>query len=228
MDENWKGWEWLQWGVIGAMFLTAAIRWGSVGDELPVHWNAAGEVDRYGGKFEGLLLLPIIVIALYLLLRYIPRIDPARANYESFGRTYLMIRIVFLVYMAFIYFVLNLAYVNGRNVAVDQFVIGSIAVLFMVLGGAMGKFRPNWFVGIRTPWTLSSKLSWVKTHRAGGWVFIASGLATLVGALFGGEWAIYSMFGVLLPGIIGLVAYSYFVWRDDPDKVSAQETAPAD
>lgn len=228
MDETWKGWEWLQWGVIGAMFITAAVRWGSVPDQIPIHWNAAGEVDGYGGRFSGLLLLPLIALGLYLLLRYIPRIDPARANYENFARTYLTIRIVFLVYMAFIYFIMNLAIANEENVAVDKFIIGAIAVMFLILGGAMGKFRPNWFVGIRTPWTLSSKRSWVKTHRAGGWVFIASGVAMLAAAFVDGELAIYVMLGVLLVGIIGLVVYSYVVWRDDPDKVSAQETAPAE
>lgn len=228
MDETWKGWEWLQLGVIGAMFITAAVRWGSVPDQIPIHWNAAGEVDGYGGRFSGLLLLPLLALGIYLLLRYIPRIDPARANYASFARTYMTIRIVFLVYMAFIYFVLNLAIANEENVAVDKFIFGAVAVLFLILGGAMGKFRPNWFVGIRTPWTLTSKRSWVKTHRAGGWVFIASGLLMLGGAVFDGELALYIMFGVLFGGIIFLVVYSYIVWRDDPEKVSAQETLPAD
>ena len=228
MEATDKRWEWLQLGVIGAMFLTAAIRWGSVPDQIPIHWNAAGEVDGYGGRFTGLLLMPLIALALYLLLRYIPRIDPAKANYENFATTYLVIRVVFVVYMAFIYFVMNLAIANEENVAVDKFILGAVAVLFIVLGGAMGKFRPNWFVGIRTPWTLTSKLSWTKTHRAGGWVFIGSGVSMLLAALIDGELAIYVMLAVILVGVIGLVAYSYVVWRDDPDKVSAQEIAPAD
>ncbi len=228
METTSRRWEWLQLGIIGAMFLTAAIRWGNVPDQIPIHWNAAGEVDGYGGRFSGLLLMPLIALGLYLLLRYIPRIDPARANYENFANTYLTIRVVFLVYMAFIYFVLNLAIANEENVAVDKFIFGAVAVLFLILGGAMGKFRPNWFVGIRTPWTLTSKKSWVKTHRAGGWVFIAAGLTMLGAALIDGELAIYVMMGVLLGGVVGLVVYSYFVWRDDPDKVPAQETLPAE
>ncbi|MGZ8754719.1 MAG: SdpI family protein, partial [Acidimicrobiia bacterium] len=82
--------------------------------------------------------------------------------------------------------------------------------------------------GIRTPWTLTSKRSWVKTHRLGGRIFIAMGAATMLGALFGSEWAIYAMFTVMLPGLVYLVIYSYVVWRDDPDKISAQDVTPSD
>lgn len=228
MTKRDRVWEYVQLGVIAAMFVAVAIRWPNVPDRIPVHWNAAGEVDGYGGKFVGLLMLPLITLGLYLLLRYIPRIDPARANYASFGGAYLMVRVVLVVYMAFIFVLINVAITDQSAVPMDRLVVGAVAVLFLVLGGVMGKLRPNWFVGIRTPWTLSSKLSWVKTHRVGGWVFIGSGVVTLVAALFGGEVAFYAMFAVLIPGMVFLVVYSYLVWRDDPDKVPAQETTPAE
>ena len=88
MREDKRIWEIVQLGIIAAMFIAAAVRWGSVPDRIPTHWNAAGQVDGYGGKFSGLLLMPIITAGLYLLLKYIPRIDPARRNYESFAGTY--------------------------------------------------------------------------------------------------------------------------------------------
>jgi uncharacterized membrane protein len=219
-------WEWLQLAVITAMFATAAIRWQSLPERLPVHWNASGQVDGYGGKFEGLLLLPLIAVGVYLLLRYLPRIDPARANYAGFAGTYLLLRIVILVYFGFFYLVMNLALGESDAVPFEQLVFGGISVLFIVLGSMMGKFRPNWFAGIRTPWTLSSKTSWTRTHRLGGWVFIVAGVATLVASLFSGIAATVTMLVVILPGVVFLVAYSYFVWRDDPDRVPAQETTP--
>lgn len=228
MVEHKRAWEIFQLALIAAMFVVAAVRWGSVPDQIPVHWNAAGEVDGYGGKFVGLLLLPIITAALYPLLRYIPRIDPARRNYESFAGTYLLVRVLITVYMAFIFVVTNLAIGNEETIPVGDLVIGSVGVLFIILGGAMGKFRPNWFAGIRTPWTLTSKRSWMRTHRLGGRIFIATGLATMVGAVVGGEWAVYAMFIVMLPGIVFLFAYSYFVWRDDPDKIAAQDVTPSE
>ncbi|HDH27220.1 MAG TPA: DUF1648 domain-containing protein [Actinobacteria bacterium] len=160
-------WEYLQLGVIAAMFVWAAVKWPSLPDRIPVHWNAAGVVDGYAGKFVGLLLPPVVTFAVYLMLRYIPRIDPARANYPTFAGTYLLVRTALVVSMAFSYMVAILAIGNQGVVPKDRLEIGAVAVLFVILGGTMGKFRPNWFVGIRTPWTLSSKVSWVKTHWAG-------------------------------------------------------------
>ncbi|MGA7097699.1 MAG: DUF1648 domain-containing protein [Acidimicrobiia bacterium] len=228
MTEHKRAWEMFQLAIIAGMFILAAVRWGSVPDQIPVHWNAAGEVDGYGGKFVGLLLVPIITAALYPLLKYLPRIDPARRNYETFAGTYLLVRVLLTVYLAFIYVVLNLAIGNEETFPVGELIVAAVGVLFIVLGAVMGKFRPNWFAGIRTPWTLTSKKSWVMTHRLGGRVFIAAGVATMVGALIGGEWAFYAMFIVLIPGVIYLFIYSYLVWRDDPEKVAAQDVTPAD
>jgi uncharacterized membrane protein len=227
VDGN-RRWEWLQWALIGGMFVLAAVRWGSVPDRIPTHWNAAGEVDGYGGRFVGLLLDPLVTLGLFFLLKYIPRIDPARANYAGFAGTYLLIRVVFVVYMTFLYVVTNLAIGREEAVPVDRLIIGAAGVLFVVLGGTMGKIRPNWFAGIRTPWTLTSKQSWVKTHRMGGRVFITAGAVSLLGSFFGGAIPLYAMLTVLLGGVVFLVAYSYFVWRDDPDRIAAQDTSPAD
>lgn len=226
MVEHRRLWEGLQLTIVGAMFVTSAVRWGSVPDRIPVHWNAAGQVDGYGGKFMGLLLIPMLSLGLYLLLRYVPRIDPARRNYESFAGTYMLLRVVLMLYLGFFYVITNLAIGNEEGVPMTSLILGAVGVLFIILGGAMGKFRPNWFAGIRTPWTLSSKLSWVKTHRAGGRVFIVTGLVTMIGAFIGGEWAIWAMLAVIGVGVIYLVAYSYFVWRDDPDRIPAQEVTP--
>lgn len=228
MPTNKRLWEYVQLGIIAAMFIAAAVRWGSVPDRIPIHWNAAGEVDGYGGKFAGLLLTPLITLGVYLLLKYIPRIDPAKLNYENFAGTYLLIRVVLVVYMAFIYAVLLITIGREETFPVSGLIVGAVGVLFIILGAVMGKFRPNWFAGIRTPWTLTSKLSWTKTHRVGGWVFIATGVATLVGAAIGPEWALYAMFIVMILGIAFVIAYSYFVWRDDPDRVAAQDVKPAD
>lgn len=228
MTEHKREWEIVQLVILAAMFVVAAVAWGSAPDKIPIHWNAAGQVDGYGGKFMGLLLTPLMTLGIYLLLKYIPRIDPARRNYETFASTYLLIRVAMLVYMAFIYVVLVLAIGREETFPVGDLITGSVGLLFIVLGAVMGKFRPNWFAGIRTPWTLTSKRSWTKTHRVGGRVFVATGVATMIGAFIGGPWAVYAMFIIMIPGLIFLVAYSYFVWRDDPDRVAAQDVKPAD
>jgi uncharacterized membrane protein len=228
MSKHKRAWEIVQLAIIAAMFTTAAVRWGSVPDRIPIHWNAAGEVDGYGGRFAGLLLTPIVAVGVYLLLKYIPRIDPAQRNYETFAGTYLLVRVLVTAYLGFVYAVTVIAIGREAEFPTGDLLIGAVGLLFVILGGVMGKFRPNWFAGIRTPWTLTSKLSWTKTHRLGGRVFIATGLITMLGALVSSEWAFYAMFAVMIPGVVFLVAYSYFVWRDDPERVAAQDVTPTD
>ncbi len=89
-----------------------------------------------------------------------------------------------------------------------------------MLGIPMHKIRPNWFVGIRTPWTLSSELSWRKTHRLGGWVLALMGLALVVSGLVGSPAAFGVALIFLVAGIIFLFVYSYLVWRVDPERSS--------
>ena len=91
----------------------------------------------------------------------------------------------------------------------------------------MGKIRPNWFVGIRTPWTLASKESWVRTHRVGGWVFIFAGLAFIVSLPLPTVPAMIISFGLLAVGLVWIVIYSYIVWQNDPVRYPAISSRPA-
>ena len=213
--------------LIAVMFAAAALAWPVAPDRIPVHWNAAGEVDRYGGKVEGLLLMPLIASGIYLLMRYLPNLDPGRANYARFGGVYATIRIAMLALMAAIQGVVLFS-VLRRPMDMPLIVPVLVGSLFVLMGGLMGKIRPNWFVGIRTPWTLSSKVAWVRTHRLGGWLFVAQGLLFILSGLLGfstfNGFVIASMFAV----IVALFAYSYVVWRADPEKQSPAGTQPAD
>jgi uncharacterized membrane protein len=176
----------------------------------------SGEPDSYGGKFEGLLLLPLIALGIYVLLLVLPRVDPRREHYARFQGAWTVLRTVIVAVFAGVYGVVVL-WVKG--VHVDTFVVVGlmIGLLFMVLGNYMGKLRSTWFVGIRTPWTLSSEESWNKTHRLGGRLFFVFGLALAIGVPLGKQWAASYM---IPAGVFGLVlilyVYSYLVWRKDP------------
>jgi uncharacterized membrane protein len=199
--------------------------WPVAADRVPVHWNAAGEIDRYGSKAMGLLLPPLIGLGLYLLLLFAPRVDPGRANYANFSDTYLVIRTAVLGTVALFYGVACLS-ARGRSVSMEVVAPLAVGTLFVVLGSVMGKIRPNWFVGIRTPWTISSKDAWVRTHRLGGWLFLALGLAFIVNGLTARRWTGEWIVGAVLAMVVILFAYSYFVWRRDPDKVPPAGTLP--
>jgi immunity protein, SdpI family len=227
MKTDWRA-EIPQLAILAAMFILAVMAWPSAPDRLPVHWNWAGEVDRYGGRFEGLLLMPLIATGVYLLLLFAPRIDPGRANYPGFRGTYVFIRTAVLAVMAGLYVLVHLS-IRGRSVDMQSAVPALISGLFIAIGATMGKLRPNWFLGLRTPWTLSSKTAWVRTHRIGGWLFILLGLSMVLATpLTDGPFAAK----LLVFGAAGIAAwsmvYSYVIWRSDPDKVPPAGTTPGE
>ena len=211
--------EVVQWVLIGAMFVLAVVLWPSAPDRIPVHWGPSGEPDRYGGKVEGLLVLPLLTLGVYLLMLLLPKVDPGRDNYAAFGGAYATIRLSTVVFMALLYglVILWVAGIRPDFAVVIPVLIGG---LFVVIGNLLGKIRPNWFVGVKTPWTLSSRRSWVKTHRMAGWTFVLLGLASMVLGLAGVTWAVAAVPVAVLSCIAWLFVYSYLVWRSDPEKTS--------
>ncbi len=218
--------EWPQWLLIAAMFVLAAATWGSAPDRIPMHWSIGGQVDRWGGKFEGLLGIPLLTVAIYVLMLVLPHLDPGRTNYDAFAGPYVTLRLGILVLLAALY-VLIILWVRDVRASIEVWVPLLVGALFMVVGNVLGKVRPNWFVGIRTPWTLSSKLAWDRTHRAGGWLFILMGVLMMLCAALRAEWALWTMIVVGVVGLLGLVVYSYLLWRRDPDKTPPAGTQPA-
>jgi uncharacterized membrane protein len=224
MKRTWRG-ELVQLLPIAAMFVVAALCWSHASDRIPVHWNWRGEVDRYGGKFEGLLLLPLISLGLYLLLLVLPLFDPGKANYRTFAGAYNLIRLTITLFLSAIYAVGVLVSL-GYHVDMNTVIGLAMGLLFIVLGNVMGKIRPNWFVGVRTPWTLSSKLSWTKTHRLAGWLFIVMGLLAVAWAISQSVWMLGLMIAVDFACGITMVVYSYLVYRKDPARMSPADTQP--
>jgi uncharacterized membrane protein len=219
MRTNWRI-EIALLALIAMMFAAALIMWPTAPSDIPVHWNASGEVDRYGGKFEGLLLLPLMALGIYLLMRYLPNIDPGRINYARFGGAYTAIRAGVLLLMAGIYGMV-IAWVLKAPIDMSRAVPLAVGALFVLFGSVLGQVQPNWFVGIRTPWTLSSTESWARTHRLGGWLFIALGVLFAVTGLFKLGSFGFVVIGASIAVVAVLMAYSYFVWKNDPDKRTA-------
>lgn len=214
--------------LISAMFLAAVISWPSAPDQISVHWDFSGRPDRFGGKLEGLFLLPALALFVYVLMLYLPKVDPGRANHTQFAGAYSTFRVAVVVLLAAVYGFTHLYY---RGVELDAVMVAAILSggLFVVLGNSMGKLRPNWFVGIRTPWTLSSRLSWTRTHRLGGRLMVFAGVALLVSGLVGAPpLGVALAFFAALVCVLFLVVYSYLVWRSDPYPVPPAGTLPAD
>ena len=224
MKFDWRH-ELPQIALIVAMFIASAWLWNRVPDEMPVHWNLAGEADRFGSKAEGLLVLPIVSAIVYLVMLLAPLLDPGRANYPQFRQVYSIIRLSILAFMAVI-FAASLVASFSEDHSLGRIVPLSVGALFVVLGNYLGKIRPNWFVGIRTPWTLSSKQSWSKTHRLGGVLFVLMGLGVFAFGLTGLDWVFYATLVLGAVSLVTMVVYSYVVFRNDPDRISPADTVP--
>ena len=225
MRIRWQN-EFFHLALIAAMFVLAAATWSSAPGQIPVHWNAYGAVDRYGGKFEGLLLLPLLALAMYGLFHLVPKLDPGRANYEQFAAAYSTLRIAVTLILAAVYALLQLT-IHGYSVNIGM--IGPILVglLLIVVGNLLGKVRPNWAVGIRTPWTLSSKTSWDKTHRVGSRLFIVAGILMMLTGVLEPPWNLYLGVAIAPFLVVTSFGYSYWVWRSASDKVPPAGTLPA-
>ena len=226
MRFRWRN-EWPLWLILAAMFVAAAVTWPHAPDRVPVHWGTDGQVNGYGGKFEGLLLTPLIAVLLYLLFLVLPKLDPLHANYESFAGAYALFRFTILLFLALVYAIL-LLWIRGHRVPINVYLPIFLGGLFLVLGIVLGKVRPNWFVGIRTPWTLSSKRSWIQTHRAARWVFTVAGAGMIVAGLRESPKFMIGVAILMAVGIVGAVVYSYLLWRDDPDRVTPAGTFHGD
>ena len=218
MNATWKA-DALALGMIAAMFLLAAVTWSAAPEQIPVHWNWAGQPDRFGGRFEGLLGLPLAAAGLYALLLFLPRLDPRRKNYEAFAAPFAIIRTAVVGLLLGIDAVV-LLWIRGERMHLNAVLAAEIGIALVVMGNYLPKVKSNWFVGVRTPWTLSSEASWRQTHRLAGWLFSLGGLLTFITALVRPDIAPAVMIGALAASAGASVVYSYFAWRNDPERTA--------
>lgn len=207
--------------VIG-MLILSAWAWPQIPDgaQVPIHWGIDGTPDGYGPKWVGLLGIPILTALVVALLLVIPRFEPRRANLERSATAYVAVGIAITLFVTALHVAAVLAAL-GEDVNLGMVASIGIGLAFVVMGNYLGKTRSNWFFGIRTPWTLSSDLSWTRTHRLGGIAFVVVGLLVIVTALVAGpSVAIWVLLGGMAASIVGLLPYSYLVWRSDPDRQS--------
>lgn len=195
--------------------------------QVPVHWGLDGTPDRYGDRSEAAFVLWIIPLSTLLsaaILTIAPRLDPNGENLMKSRKAYIAIWCSVMIMLLGVH--AGIAMLMVRSVAADpnanefvRFVIAATAILFIIKGNYLPKTRSNWFLGVRTPWTLSSEMTWEKTHRLAGRLFMLTGFICLIGAfVLNGGWLLTMLLATLLPTVLISVVYSYIVWRTAPDK----------
>jgi uncharacterized membrane protein len=176
----------------------------------PIHWDANGVANGWAPRFWAAAFPVLLMAGLALLFAILPLISPRKFGIAPFARVY---GIIVLATMAFLLVVGTIALFAGAGHHVSMELVAPVAVgaLLMVIGNFMGKFRKNFFVGIRTPWTLTSDVVWERTHRLAGWLFVLAGLVWIVGGLLHAS-PVVLVVAALAAGFIPAI-YSYFVYR---------------
>ncbi|KAB1192682.1 DUF1648 domain-containing protein [Haloferax sp. MBLA0076] len=183
--------------------------------ELPAllvsNWGASGEPNGTLPKGIALWLFPALTAALLVVFAVIPRIDPLRENIAAFRPYYDWFVVVFAGYMLVLHAGI-IAFNLGYEFDFTALVLVAAAGLFYYVGVLVAHAERNWFVGIRTPWTLSSEAVWRRTHTLGGRLFKLTAVLTVVG-LFFGEYAIFFLVVPALFAAVVTVAYSYYLYE---------------
>jgi uncharacterized membrane protein len=195
--------------------LAGAALWNQLPDQMASHWNANDQVDGYISKFWGVFLMPLITLGMLVLFLVLPGIDPLKANIAQFRESFNLFIVVIVAFMLYVHGLTLVWSLGYQDFKMSAAMLPFMGVLFIAIGFMLRKAKRNFFIGIRTPWTLSSDSVWDKTHQLGSILFMASGAFAIVGGFFGGMTAFWLMFVPLIGSSLFLVIYSYVLYRGE-------------
>jgi uncharacterized membrane protein len=183
-------------------------------ERVPVHWGISGEADRWGSRFESAVLFPFVMVGALLVLHFLPRIDPRAPNYAKMQSTYDFMIDATMTLMLVLH-AMVLAAGLGYPVPVARITPLLVGALLITIGNVLPRARPNWWFGIRTPWTLTNDRVWARTHRVGGYTMTVAGVVMLAGAALPSAWAFGVFIATAAIGAVIPIVYSYIVWREE-------------
>jgi len=205
---------WLIVGIIWTVSIIMSIAFYSqLPEKVDSHWNAQGEVNGQISKFWGAFLSPVLILGIFLLFYIIPKIDPLKDNIKKFQNVYHGLILVIIIFL-FLIHLQTLLWNSGVKINPANTTPAIVGLIFLYLGFTLKKLKRNWFIGIRTPWTISSDMVWKKTHELGSKLFLIVGIITLTGLLF----PTYSFWLLLVPvfaSVLILFVYSYLEYRKE-------------
>lgn len=184
----------------------------SLPDPMPTHWNAAGQANEATAKVIGAPLIAAIPLFIFIIFKLIPLVSPRGFRTESFASVLNILMMVSVIFGCVIGFGVIRAGLD-ESMNVTTYVLIAVGFLLVVLGNFLGKVRKNFFLGIRTPWTLASDEVWAKTHRLGGWCFVVAGIImTTMGLIAPPNLMNWVIPVVVLIAVIPVV-YSFIIYR---------------
>ena len=199
--------------LIAAATVAGFLLWNRLPDQMASHWNINDQVDGYMTKTWGVFMMPLVTLGMFALFLVIPSIDPLKANIAKFREAFNLFIVLIVAFMLYIHG-LTLAWSLGyTDFKMSTSMLPAMGLLFIFVGFMLRKAKRNFFIGIRTPWTLSSDTVWDKTHRLGALLFMASGVLAIIGGIFGGMTAFWLLFVPLMGSTLFLLVYSYVLYQ---------------
>jgi uncharacterized membrane protein len=198
--------------VIAAVALSLAV-YSRLPAEIPTHWNMAGKIDKYSPKAVGAFLMPAFMLGLAALFVALPAISPKGFEIDEKSRGYRAIFIALLMFMLGIHVLSLLAAMNiSRSMPVTPpFLVGAVLI---ILGNYLPKVRRNFFIGIRSPWTLADEDVWFRTHRFGGLLLVVCGVLLMaIGPFLQGRASAIAVFALVVLAALASVIYSFVIYR---------------
>jgi len=200
--------------IVAATF-AGLLLWNRLPEQMASHWNINDQVDGYVSRFWGLFMLPLISLGMFLLFLIIPNIDPLKVNIAQFREVFNLFITLITGFMLYIHALTLLWSLGYTSFGMSRAILPALGLLFIFIGTMLRKAKRNFFIGIRTPWTLSSDKVWDETHRLGAVLFMISGALAFIGAFFGGTTAFWLFFVPLMGSAVFLVIYSYVLYKQE-------------
>jgi uncharacterized membrane protein len=201
--------------LVVAAVLAGLLLWNKLPDQMASHWDVNDQVNGYMPKFWGVFLMPLVTLGMFVLFLVVPSIDPLKANIAQFREAFNLFIVLIVAFMLYVHG-LTLAWSLGHtNFKMSTSMLPAMGLLFIFIGFMLRKAKRNFFIGIRTPWTLSSDTVWDKTHQLGAVLFMASGVLTFIGGVFGGMTAFWFLFVPLIGSTVFLLIYSYVLYQKE-------------
>ncbi len=192
-------------------FIYLAFIWNTLPQKVPLHWNIQGQIDRFGDKYE-LILIPILLpLLIYLIFLIVPFIDP-KNKIKNMGKKYYNIKILLTLFMSILALFIMFS-VKNQSLSNPNIIVLIIGVLYIVLGNYFKTIRPNYFIGIRTPWTLENETVWKETHKFSGKIWLPGGILIICSSLLFDKKINFILFTIITILLVGIsVLYSYIVY----------------
>lgn len=203
--------------IVLSPFIYLAYIWDKLPSEVPMHWNIKGEIDRYGDKTELIIIPFLLPLLIYVIFLVIPKIDPKNKlnkmgskleNLKILMTTFMSILALFIIYSA-----------KNQSITNPNYIVLLIGILYIILGNYFKTIKANYFIGIRTPWTLESETVWKETHKLGGKMWFVGGIIIVLASLILYKQPNFKLFSIIT-GVITIipVIYSYILFKKENKK----------